>query len=206
MASLALFAVVFIGFVAALTIYLVFSGALTPKGNTTQTPNTNNQQTQPSSASQSPSQSNPPSTVTNFYPVPNPAWQDVQGYADAFNQCKSLCFAYRNSGCSEDAANDYCTNTFSIDLDKNGQISSSEFGTTPSGGNTCETNSHCYDVIENCPCGTGNNQNQTLNLGGCVQILYDISSKQGVASSQLYQTVISQLKGNCTQNAHAAPV
>jgi hypothetical protein len=125
--------------------------------------------------------------------IPNPAWQVVAGYTQSFDQCSSLCNAYRSSGCSGQTAIDYCNALFSVDLNKNGNIDASQYGNTPIGGTTCDTNIHCYDVVQNCECPGG----QTLNLGTCVQILYSSFTSQGLNFVQAYSTISANLHGNC---------
>jgi len=163
--------VIFIGFIAALTIYFILSGVLKISG-----PETTGQ---------------PP---TNLVLNPNPAWQQVTGYTQGFDECNSLCNAYRSSGCSQQTAIDYCNAVFSVDLDKSGQISGNEFGDTPVGDTTCETNSHCYDIVKECPCSGG----QALDFGACVQLFYKSYSGQGFSFIQAYSTISTNLRGSCS--------
>lgn len=127
--------------------------------------------------------------------IQNPAWQSVAGYAQRFTECNTLCNAYRGSGCSEQTALDYCNALVAVDLSKDGKISGSDFGNTPMGGMTCETNTHCYDVVKSCPCSGG----QTLDLGTCVQLLFNSYSRQGFNFIQAYSTISTNLRGSCSQ-------
>ena len=188
MSSIALIAIVCIAFVAALSMYLVFTSFQSqPSGPNGNPPNTRNSSAATTTTS---------TLAKNFYPVPNPAWQDISGYASAFDQCKALCFAYRNNACDPGFAVDYCNSTFSVDINKNGQLSQNDFGNPPIGAKTCETNVRCFNVIESCPCG----QEPTLNVGGCVDVIYNSLSSQGVPADQVYSSAISQLNGACSQN------
>jgi hypothetical protein len=133
-----------------------------------------------------------PPVNTQTLPKPNAAWTSVLGYSNSFNQCANLCAAYQQSSCGISAALAYCSAVVSIDLNKNGKISSTEFGTTPSGTKNCDTNVRCYDVIPNCDCGS-----QPLNLGSCVNLFYQEYTSAGLNQAQTMSNIAQSTSGNC---------
>jgi len=163
-------AIVFMAFICATILYLIFSGIISlPITTTTAT------------------------TAPLEQLMPNSAWQLVTGYSESFGQCASLCNAYQASGCNQMTAKDYCSALFSLDLGRTGSMDSNTYGSTPAGGTTCDTNMHCYDVVKNCECSGG----QPLNLGTCVRLLYSSFTDVGLSFVQAYSTVSQNLHGNC---------
>lgn len=146
---------------------------------------------QPKKPTPTPTPPQPNSAVSSSL-KPDPQWTSVLGYTASFNQCSNLCVQYQQSGCNSQYAMNYCNTIVSLDLNKNGKISASEIGSTPSGTRNCETNARCYDVIPSCECG-----NQPLNIASCVNLLYQTYTKTGLSLFQALQNVAQQTTSGC---------
>lgn len=123
---------------------------------------------------------------------PDPNWSSVLGYQQAFSQCANLCTAFQNNNCDLQYALAYCNQVVSVDLNKNGNIDSSESGNAPSGTTNCETNARCYDVIGQCTC-----KNLQLNLGTCISLFYQRYTAFGYSAVQALQNITQQTSGTC---------
>jgi hypothetical protein len=136
----------------------------------------------------------PTTNIPNFNSnlTPNPNWTSVLGYTSSFNQCSSLCSAYQQNNCDSQLALHYCNAVVSIDLNKNGKISSSEIGSAPSDTRNCETNARCYDVIPSCACGSN-----PLDIGSCISLLYQAYTKTGLSVQQALQNVVQETTSGC---------
>ena len=135
-----------------------------------------------------------PLSVATNSPQPNPQWASVSGYSSAFNQCDNLCIAYQQSNCNQQFAIQYCSYASNVDFNKDGHISA-QMAETPTGTVGCEKSARCYDVIQNCQCGTNN-----LNFGQCVSIFYQTYAVSGLSSSQSMSQMSKNIQGSCPVN------